>query len=513
MKQLHKIYWTLFLLMGSWFGLGLQVLAQAGQPAPEYSWPRSQTEADIRFLASDELGGRKPGTAGHDIAARYLVAQFEALGIQPAPGQATYYQAVPFTRRIPAMTGLLRVKGDTAILGDQLVILGGSAIDQRLEGVFVGQGWIDAEAGTDDYDGIEVSGKLVVADMGAPGMSNPGQIIQASQQKRRWAAERGALALVEIYSMGIPFGYVVQNFQKPQLSLAAPETAETPANLPHAWMTPEAAPWLARLKAGKKTTLQLQSSGVREEAVIAPNVVGVIPGRDPELAKEYVLLSAHYDHVGSGPGALGRPYTGTDSIYNGARDNATGVAALLMAARSLAREPAARSVILVAFTAEELGLLGSKYYADHPLVPLRETVFTLNADGAGYDDTTAAMVIGWGRTTAQPVIEAAAESLPIDLVEDLLPEMDLFGRSDQISLAKKGVPALMLSPAIRAFDEAIQSRYHTVTDGVGDLNFAYVHACAQLFAHLARGIADMPQRPQWQAGDEYEAAAKELYQP
>lgn len=490
-------------LLTLWMG---QPLAQ-----PTYSPSPQQTKADLLFLAADELAGRKPGTTGHAVAARYLAAQFAAAGLQPAPNQADYFQTIPFELRQPAQTASLTFKAETTEQGGQFLLLRGPALEQEAEALYLGYAWQDASEGIDDYAEADIADKIVIADMGAPGLSNPGDIIEASAQKRKWVAERGGLALVELYAMGIPFGFVVQNFQKPQLSLAS-EGDDDSNGLFHAWITSQgAAPWLERVKAGKKTVLTLRSSGVTRTPAPAPNVVGILPGSDPDLREEYTLLTAHYDHVGSGSGALGRPYTGSDSIYNGARDNALGIAALLAALRSFSAQPPARSVIFAAFTAEEMGLLGSQYYAEHPLVPLEQTVFNLNADGAGYDDTTSAMVIGWGRTTAQAAIEGAADSLPIAIVEDQLPQMQLFNRSDQVSLAKKGVPAAMLSPTIQEFGQEIQAQYHTVADEVGDLNFAYAHHYAQLFAHLARRIANLPEAPTWVEGDAYEAAGKALY--
>jgi len=346
-------------------GLGLlPALAQ-----PELTSQAWQTEADLRFLASDELAGRKPGTPGHAVAARYLATQYAALGLQTPPGQDTYFQMVPFTLRKPAAQASIIFKDNRIEQGTQWLQLRGGALDQSLPAVFLGYAWLDDKKGIDDYGAIDLTGKLVVANQGAPGLSNPSEIIEASAQKRRWVAERGGLGLIEVYGMGIPFSFVVQNFQRPQLTLKEDE-ADDAVDLFHAWITAEGAePWLERVKSGQKTTLTLRSSGTSRQASPAPNVVGMLPGADPERKHEYILLTAHYDHVGSGPGALGRPYTGQDSIYNGARDNALGVAALLAAVRSLSAQPPARSVIFAAFTAEEMGLLGSQYYADHPLLP------------------------------------------------------------------------------------------------------------------------------------------------
>jgi Zn-dependent M28 family amino/carboxypeptidase len=243
------------------------------------------------------------------------------------------------------------------------------------------------------------------------------------------------------------------------------------------------------------------------------NVLGVIPGTDPELRDEYVMLLAHYDHVGAGDHGGGmRPTTEADSIYNGARDNGMGVVALLHAARSLAADPPARSIVLFAAGAEEMGLVGSRFYAEHPLVPLEQTVFALNVDTGGYSDTSAVTVVGLERTTAAPLIREGAARAGLGLTPQPDPRMQLFRRSDNINLARRGIPAPTFSPGFLSFsDPGVADYYHQVTDEVGDLDFAYLARFADAYAQTARLIADAPERPRWADGDEFEAAGRTLY--
>jgi Zn-dependent M28 family amino/carboxypeptidase len=225
------------------------------------------------------------------------------------------------------------------------------------------------------------------------------------------------------------------------------------------------------------------------------------------LKEEFVLLSAHYDHIG-----MKATPNSNDSIYNGARDNAMGTTAVLCAARVFSEAPPKRSLLLLACTGEEVGLLGSRYYAEHPLVPLNKTVFNLNIDGAGYNDTSIVTVIGLERTTAERDILDACKPFGLTAIQDPAPEQNLFDRSDNVSFARKGIPAPTFSPGFRAFDDAINKFYHQVADQADEqFDFAYFHRFFKAFIHAARRIADNPSSPQWKSGDKYESIGKKLY--
>ena len=240
------------------------------------------------------------------------------------------------------------------------------------------------------------------------------------------------------------------------------------------------------------------------------NVVGIIPGRDPDLRDEYILLTAHYDHVGTR--APQNPDTAqADSIYNGARDNGMGIVAVIAAARALSEAPPRRSVLLLTPTAEEMGLVGSKYFASNPLIPLEQIVFNLNVDTGGYSDTSLVTVVGLERTSAMPLIEQGADAFNLKTIPDPTGQ-GLFERSDNINFARRGIPAATYSPGFRAFsDPGVANYYHQVNDEVDDLNFSYVVRFAQSYVHTVRLIADAPERPEWAPGEEYEAAADSLY--
>lgn len=255
--------------------------------------------------------------------------------------------------------------------------------------------------------------------------------------------------------------------------------------------------------AGAPGYLQPVPPSITGTAAPSSNVLGLVPGSDPALREEVVVLIAHYDHVGAG-----RQYQGAteaDSIFNGARDNGMGVVALLGAAQALAAEPPARSVLLAAVTAEELGLRGSRYLADHLPVPLGNVVFALNTDAAGYSDTTVVTLIGHGRTTADSLLAVGAGRYGLRLLPDPAPDQNLFDRSDNVSFAARGVPAPTFTPGFRSFSDPGVARYyhHPRDEADEDFNFAYLHRFAQAYAHAARQIADTPARPRWTPGDPY----------
>jgi Zn-dependent M28 family amino/carboxypeptidase len=201
-----------------------------------------------------------------------------------------------------------------------------------------------------------------------------------------------------------------------------------------------------------------------------------------------------------------------DSIYNGARDNAIGVTAVIDAAKYFAQYPPKRSVLFMAYAAEEVGELGSKYFAAHPTIPLKQIVYNLNIDNASYNDTSIVTVVGLGRTSADGDIKKACAAFGLTAKPDPAPEQNLFDRSDNAQLAVKGIPAPTFSLGIQKFDEEINKRYHQLSDEVGnfDLNYAmkYIHS----FILAARNIADDPKQPEWKKGDKYEAASKLLYE-
>ncbi|WP_420150728.1 M28 family peptidase [Spirosoma sp.] len=470
---------------------------------PEFSIPRAEVESHIRFIASDELEGRRTGEKGNWTAARYIAEQFRLLGLKPAGDQGDYFQRINFEKVKAAMSATLLLGKDTLHAGKELVIMAGGPTDLSGEVIYVGYGLTDGE---DGYKGRDVKGRIVVAQGGSPEAKGPGEIFGASRNKRKIAMDKGAAALIELYSESIPWGFVNQYFSREQITL--PTESNTGKPITHLWINNANNQYKQLKEAGQ--TVTLRTSGRPQSTVVSANVAGIIEGTDPKLKNEYIVLSAHFDHVGVGKQG-GSPYQASDSIFNGARDNAIGTVAILEAAKALSLQRPSRSVLVLALTGEEVGLLGSKYYSEHPLVPLKQTIFDLNTDGAGYSDTTIISVIGLERTGAKAEIEAGAKAFGLGVFGDPAPEQGLFDRSDNVNFAAKGVPAPDFAPGFKSFDQEIGKYYHQATDNPESLNFNYVLRFCQAYAHTARLIANRPTRPQWSSGDKYEPAAKALY--
>ncbi|MBK9490385.1 MAG: M28 family peptidase [Haliscomenobacter sp.] len=498
-------------LLSLLLGMSLTAFAQKTS-APEFALTQAEVEVPLRFLASDELGGRRTGSNGNLIAARYIAEHLRSYGYQPAPGLNGYFQPIGFQASTPPATASLMIgKTDYKFKEDFIIMTGDAATLNKVEVVFAGHGWIDEKTGQDDYKGKDVKGKIVVVLPGPPNESAPQAVFRAMGQKRDWAYERGAVGLIELYRLSFPWNFFTSYFGKESLGVAPKEGPKASSKMIYGWMKEKTdISDIKDLQAGKKFKANLMSSGFSRRMVPSQNVVGILEGSDPELKNEYLILSAHYDHVGVGKEG-GGAYSKEDSIFNGARDNAMGTVALLSAAKALSLQRPKRSIILLAVTGEELGLLGSQYYSENPLIPLKQCIFNLNTDGAGYNSTEHISIIGWSRTGTDALVEEAANRVNLKVFPEPAPEQNLFDRSDNVSFASKGVPALNYSPGITKFDDVISKYYHQVADQAESIDMPYFLKYCQSFANLARLIADNAQRPQWKAGDKYEKAGAELY--
>ena len=477
---------------------------------PEFETRKSEVEAHLRFLASDDLKGRRTGDPGNYLAARYLADYFNAYGAKPVGSEnKTYFQNWPLETVTPPANGSLVIGKTEYEFRKDFMLLSGSALNAKTTAVFAGHGWVDTEKGHDDYKNLDVKGKVVFVISGLPDDGSPNSAFRSIPVKRKLAEERGAAALIELYRLGFPWGFALQFFARESQRLGEDES-EGNSKLPYGWLKEKGNDPVAAMVKGTPQKILFSSSGGQQSTKMVPNVVAVIPGSDPELSKEYIVLSAHFDHVGTGKNG-GGAFTPEDSIFNGARDNAFGTTALLLAARCFNEAPPKRSVILLACNGEEMGLLGSRYYAEKPLIPLEKVVFNLNADGAGYNDTEAVSAIGYGRTGTDEIITNAANSFGLKVIPNPVPEQNLYDRSDNVSFAAKGVPSLCLSPGVTTFEEELMKYYHQVADNPDSVDMDYLLRYCKSFVHTARLIADNPNRPQWKSGDKYEDAGKALY--
>lgn len=489
---MKNIYFALILLMS-----GYIVNAQDDIALTKKTVDTEEIASHVWFLAADELRGRDTGSPEIDIAAAYIAAQYRKYGVKPIDG--SYYQQVDLESKSPPTTGSFTFEDLVFTQGEDLLTM--EAIDLSVEAgvVFVGYGL------PDDLTKDVVDGKIVVALAGSSPDDIPRGYFGISREKRSAALDNGAVALVELYSYNeLPWQRIVGYLNRWQLGLASEEVEES--SLGHVWINDADGSLADKLKDSNKAKGKLILAEQQRRIIPAKNVIGVIEGSDPKLKNEYILLSAHYDHIG-----VKHDTQGEDSIYNGARDNAIGVAAILGAAQSLTVTPSKLSILLLACTGEEKGLLGSKWYAEHPPVPLNKIVYNLNIDGGGYNDITKVAVLGLTRTSAEQQISSSAQAFGLEVIADPAPEENLFDRSDNVSFAAKGIPAPTYSPGMTSFDDEIRKYYHQVTDNAETLDFDYLAKYFLSYALLVRRVANMEVTPFWTPGDKYEEAGKKLY--
>ncbi len=456
-------------------------------------------KSHIFYLASDELKGRDTPSDGLDIAAKYLSTSLMRYGVKTvnASGVDGYHQSVPLKNVAPPSEGSFTFGDFDLKLPDGFLMMRGDDLDQNAEVVYVNRG---AE---EDYKGLDVKGKIVVVLCGFEGENNPQEWFFAGKPKRELAKANGAVALVEIYnSLQLPYNFLVQFLNAPQMVV---DESKDEKSFPHAWMNGANSEAVAKLKDGKGVKASLKVGKSSEEKIMSQNVVGWLEGTDPKLKNEYIIYSAHYDHVG-----IGRPVEG-DSIYNGSRDNAVGSVTVLSAAENIAKYPTRRSALFIFFTGEEKGLLGSQYYADNPVIPLDQVTYCFNSDNAGYNDTTKAMIIGLERTLAAPLIEKACTTFGLEAIKDNMPEQGLFDRSDNVNFAKKGVPAPTFGMGITKMDEEVNKYYHQPQDNPETLDYDYLTKFFKSYVYACRLIANTDESVFWIEGDKYYDAGVELY--
>ena len=455
-----------------------------------------ESEAHLTFLASDEMRGRDTGSPEIDIAANYISTQLKIFGTKPVQGDSNFFQDVRLEKIIPATSTSLTVGSDVFKSKDDLLYINGGSIVLDAEMIFVGYG------SSADFEKADVKGKIAVALAGSSATTNAVQaLLTDSPAKGKVAATHGAAALIEIMLLpGLPWQSLV-NF----LSNERMVTAKDQKSIPHLYMKKSEVASITSFMETKKSVGKLNIEAKAPIPVPGKNVAGVIMGTDPTLKNEWIVISAHYDHVGVKKNAS------PDSIFNGARDNAIGTVALLQAAKFFGKNPPKRSILFLAVTGEEKGLLGSEWYSNHPLIPLKQTVLNYNCDGAGYNDRSIATQIDFNRTTVDGHLKEACYVFGLELKGDPAPEQNLYERSDNLNFAVKGIPAVDLAPGVRAFDKELFKYYHQPADEVSSLDMNYIEKFHRSFVYGAYLIANAKERPMWVEGDKFEEAGKKLY--
>jgi len=516
----------------------------AGQPAAARI-SASEIDAHLRFLSSDLLEGRAPATRGGQLTAEYIASALESDGVQPGI-HGSYFQSVPIDV-ITADRGNLRAVATgtaTAVLRDpeDVVVWAGSATaSSRAAGelVFVGYGVAADEYRWDDFKGADVRGKvlLVLVNDPPPTATEPALFGGgAMTYYGRWtykfeeAERRGAAGALIIHTSdraGYPWHTVVGSWDKAQRALPRDSLLPAPLGV-RGWITDSAATALLAQAGLDLSTLRAEAStrefhpvatGImleiaftnRVEHLHSMNVVGIVPGRDTSVAHQYVVFSAHWDHLGIGP-----PVNG-DSIYNGAEDNASGVADVLAMARAAAAAAHPRRSLLFLFvTAEESGLLGSAYFASHPPGSVADLAADLNIDGGNLLGRVRDLdVLGAHKSSLGPALTRYASVRGLRISPELHPEQGHFYRSDHFSFAKAGVPAVSIGGGTDVVgrpaewgkeqqDEYTAHRYHQPSDEYRpDFDLRGAVQLSEIVLGFGTGLANAPGFPTWNPDAEF----------
>jgi hypothetical protein len=518
--------------------------ARADTPPSMESRARSaaRIEADVRFLADDLLEGREAGTRGFDLAALYVATQYRQIGLEPAGEDGTFYQRVPMLRGVREQHGArfaITREGSTVEFAFEADFLPGvnftaGVAELTAPMVFVGQGVRAPELQHDDFAGVDVQGKIAVLLDNAPARFPIDQrAFHASSTEKLRELERlgavGAIFLEDpVSARKSPWARHARNWRRPGMRRIGAEGQPADdfpaiavrvsagvhvadalfAGSPHT-----AAEVFAWLESGQLRAFDLAgqatlASRARLERVESRNVVGRLPGRDARLAGEHVAFIAHLDHLGIGAAVDG------DAIYNGAQDNAVGVATLLEAARLLVANPQRpqRSMLFVALTAEEKGLLGAFQFAAEPTMPRESLVATVNMDmPLPLSDASDVVAIGIEHSTLQAVADRAVAEAGLTITPDPFADEVLFVRSDQYPFVREGVPAIVLlagvkprdgSDGLERFREFLAARYHQPSDDLNHpIHWAGAADLALLNFRIGLEIGNDPERPAWNPGD------------
>jgi len=519
------------LCAATFFALAFSLAAQQS-PQPARHFDGQSWWAHVKFLADDNLEGRETGSEGLRKAESYAVDQFSKAGLQPA-GTNGFYQPVKFiSRQIVEKDSsaalVVSGKAQPLTLGDDAYFstradLSSEEITAPL--VFVGYGLKIPEKNYDDLSGLDLHGKIVVYLAGSPSdiptaLSSHYQTIGERWKSLKQAGVIGTITIPNPASMDIPWSRMSLNRAHPSMDLADPEFNETQGLKMAMTFNPAQAEKLfaasghtfaeiAALGKDRKplphfplgVSLQARAS-VKSMPVESANIIGKLPGNDATLKNEYVVISAHIDHIG-----IGEPVNG-DRIYNGAMDNASGVAVLLDLAAQFNAHPEQlrRSILFVVVTAEEKGLLGSKYFAAHPTVPPKSMIADINLDMfLPIVPLKVLKVPGLAESDLGDRAREAAQLFAVRVQPDPEPLRNVFIRSDQYNFIRHGVPALKLdvgfdpgSPEQKIFKDWLTNRYHAPSD---DLAQPVDLAAAGLYEDIVRqlliSVANADARPQW----------------
>jgi hypothetical protein len=503
-----------------------------------------QLKAHIRFLSDDLLEGRDVGSRGHEIASKYIATEFEKFALKPAGDNGSYLQRISFRQAFIDQSSptlqLSTAKGEVELSYPKHYITSASPVREQanLKGqlVFAGYGIVAPELTHDDYLGLDVKGKVVVVLAGKPASfpSEEGAHFGSSSEKKRHAVENGAIGFI---SISTPTAEKVRPYQNLLNYLHMPsvrwldERGEAANVFPQlqnsAYFSKEAAQILfADAKLNLEQIYQMLEADLspqgfdlqidinfakrsEHKAITSPNVVAILEGSDPKLRQEYVVFSAHSDHIGFAKTVK------KDKINNGAMDNASGTAVLIEMARMFSQMQQApkRSILFVAVTGEEKGLLGSDYYAQNPTVPKHSMVANVNLDMPILTYEFADVIaFGASHSDLKLSVASAAEKIGLTLSPDPWPEQALFTRSDHYSFVKQGVPSVFIVPGLQSadplidgskqFQKFIQTLYHKPGDDFTQpFNWKAATKFTEVNYYIGLTLAEQLSRPSWNEGD------------
>ncbi len=496
-----------------------------------------ELRAHLNILADDLFEGREVGTIGARLASRYIASQFEQVGLRPVGANQTFFQLVPLYKKMVMPNSELKFEVDGELIPliykKDFIVLSIPEEDtfELTAGlVFSGFGIQAPEYNYDDFKDVNVEGKVTVYLSGEPSSADVNYFwgdnltkYAAGFNKRKTAQDLKAAGAIRIYSSQDleqwNWNTIQDVFTRGKTSLNNKKPGNDDPVFPAILIHPDAG---ALLFSGTQKSFEEINNAAAEGNVSSfemvkniqmkinvdgqiiedRNVVGYLEGSDPVLKSEVIIYTAHYDHVGIGATVQG------DSIYNGAADNASGVAGLLELAEAFTLLPMTpkRSILFLAVTAEEKGLLGSEYYVNNPIFPLSKTVANFNLDMIGIGDTTGIVVYGIERSSLGEVITKAAREIQLAILPDELPEENIFQRSDHYAFARKGIPAIFPGSGInRTFLPEFKSFYHQPTDDVNlPFNYAYMKKHVQILFLAGLWVANAEDAPEWTAGDEFE---------
>jgi Zn-dependent M28 family amino/carboxypeptidase len=538
------------------FAFTLAICAQAISQQRTRTTPALNEDAirsRIKFLSSDLLEGRGTGARGGEIAANYIAAQMEALGLKGAGANGSFIQPVSLVGVKADPNTKLNISGrngkESFKFADEYVAFTGAQteeVDIDADLVFVGYGinapeqrWNDYKGGPEDY-----RGKILVMLVNDPPATTAEPNLFGARTLTyygRWtykyeeAARRGAVGAILIHtdqSAGYPWGVIRTSNGSWRFDIARIAGDDTPFLKMRSWVTDDSARKIMKLAGQDLDDLRTKAAArdfqpvalnlkgkinLKSEVkrVQSPNVVGILPGSDPKLRDEYVVYSAHWDHLG-----VGAPDKDGDTIYNGALDNATGVASVLAIAEALAKLPPAkrprRSSLFLFPTAEEQGLIGAEWYAKHPLVPLEKTAANVNLDSMNVLGRTRDFIpLGAERSSLKAVVAAVARERGMRVSPDARPEQGSFYRSDHFPFARVGVPSISLKEGndyeghtkewgeeqFKAYNTA---HYHQPSDEYSDSwDFRGLLQETEIAMAIGIRIANDPVKPRFNADDEF----------